>query len=137
MSKQDATAVDEGTRSATRFIEQLADGQCAADFSAAVHKLGLSLQAETRTGRQKATASVTLTLKFTAEASVVAVGYEINAKPPKPSNSGSVFWLTKGGNFSNENPRQTAFPGIREVPKGNPEVRDLDAANDNGDPRSV
>lgn len=137
MSKQDATAVDdEGTRSGTRFLEKVADGQCAADLSAAIHKLGLKLAAETRNRQTKAAGEIAIKLKFVAEPNgIVGVGYEINAKEPKPSTSGSVFWITKGGNFASENPRQVSIPGIREVPR-NAEVRDV--ANDNGtDPRSV
>lgn len=138
MSKQDATAeVDDGARSATRFIEQVAEGQCNADLSHALHKLGLKLAAETRTRGAKAAGEVMLKLKFTAEPNgIVGVGYEINCKEPKSATSGSVFWITKGGNFSNENPRQTSFPGVREV-KRNEDVREIEAANDNSEPRSV
>jgi hypothetical protein len=137
MSKQEATAVDEGARSATRFIEQVADGQCNADLSHALHKLGLRLAAECRQRQDKCSGEVTLRLKFVAEPSgIVGVGYEVNAKEPKTRTSGSVFWITKGGNFTGENPRQTVIPGIREV-KVVTETRELEAANDNGEPRSV
>lgn len=139
MSK-DATAVsdDEGARSATRFIEHVADGQCAADLSHAIHKLGLRLLAETRQRADKCSGEITLKLKFISEPSgIVGVGYEVNSKEPKSKTSGSVFWLTKGGNFSTDNPRQQSLPGIREV-KRNDEVRDLsEPANDNAEPRSV
>lgn len=139
MSKE-ATAADEGARSATRFIEMVGDGQCNADLSHALHKLGLKLASECRQRGDKVHGSITLTLKFTAEpAGIVAVGYEINAKEPKSRTSGSVFWITKGGNFSGENPRQTVIPGIREVKPATHEVREIDllapfAANDNGNP---
>lgn len=138
MSKDATAEVDEGARSATRFIEQVGEGQCAADLSHALHKLGLKLAHETRNRQSKAAGELVLKLKFVAEPNgIVGVGYEINAKEPKAATSGSVFWITKGGNLSNENPRQTSFPGVREV-KRNPEVRELDVANDNGtDPRSV
>lgn len=134
---REATAADEGARSATRFIELVADGQCNADLSHALHKLGLRLAAEVRQRNDKCSGEITLKLKFTAEPSgIVGVGYEVNAKEPKARTSGSVFWITKGGNLVNENPRQTSFPGIREV-KPTTEVRELDlhaaVANDNGD----
>lgn len=128
-------AVDEGARSATRFLEQIADGQCNADLSHALHKLGLKLASECRQRNDKVSGEVTLRLKITAEPSgVVAVVYEVNAKDPKAKDpkartSGSVFWLTKGGNFTPDNPRQTNFPGIREV-RITGEVRDV-AVNDN------
>jgi hypothetical protein len=125
-------AVDEGARSATRFLEQIADGQCNADLSHALHKLGLKLGSECRQRNDKVSGEVTLRLKITAEPSgVVAVLYEVNAKEPKARTSGSVFWLTKGGNFTADNPRQTSIPGIREV-KIIGEVRDVaQVVNDN------
>lgn len=146
MAKDAGSAVpaDEGARSATRFIDAIADGQCNADLSHALHKLGLRLASETRQRADKASGEISLKIKLVAEPSgIVGVAYEINAKEPKSKTSGSVFWLTKGGNFSADNPRQTQIPGIREV-KRNEEVRDLggvDAgagvANDNAEPRSV
>lgn len=130
MSKQGQEAVDEGARSATRFLEQIADGQCNADLSHALHKLALKLGAECRQRNDKVTGEVSLRLKITAEPSgVVAVHYEVGAKEPKSRTSGSVFWLTKGGNFTADNPRQTSLPGIREV-KIVDDVREV--ANDNG-----
>lgn len=142
MSSKDAAAVqDEGARSATRFIEHVADGQCAADLSHALHKLGLTLKAEAKQRADKVSGEITLRLKFVLEPSGIAgVGYEINSKQPKPKTSGSVFWLTPGGNFTVENPRQTTIPGIRDVSKRNDEVRELgdaEPANDNAEPRSV
>lgn len=140
MTKDAAAVADEGARSATRFIEQVADGQCAADLSHAFHKLGLRMLAETKQRADKCSGEVVLKIKFIAEPSgIVGVGYEINSKEPKSKTSGSVFWLTKGGNFSTDNPRQAVLPGIREV-KRNEEVRDLgeiggaDVANDNALP---
>ena len=130
MAKQEA--VDEGARSATRFIEQVADGQCNADLSHALHKLGLKLASECRQRNDKVSGEVSLRLKITAEPSgVVGVLYEVNAKEPKAKTSGSVFWLTKGGNFTVDNPKQQNLPGIREV-KIIGEVRDVaQVANDN------
>ena len=138
MSKDATAAADEGARSATRFIEKIADGQCQADLSHALHKLGLKLAVETRNRAAKCTGELVLKIKLTAEPTgIVGVGYEINAKEPKSPTSGSVFWLTKGGNLSDENPRQTSFPGVREV-KRSDDVRDLPvAANDNGEERNV
>lgn len=137
MSKHDATAVDEGARSATRFLEQVSDGQCNADLSDALHRLGRKLASEAHNVNGKVSGEVTLKLKFVAEPSgIVGVGYEVNAKEPKARTSGSVFWLTQGGNFSAENPRQTSFPEVREV-KRNKDVRDIEPANDNSEPRSV
>jgi len=130
MAKQEA--VDEGARSATRFIEQVADGQCNADLSHALHKLGLKLASECRQRNDKVTGEVSLRLKITAEPSgLVGVIYEVNAKEPKNRTSGSVFWLTKGGNFTTDNPKQQNLPGIREI-KIIGEVRDVaGVANDN------
>lgn len=125
-------AVDEGARSATRFLEQIADGQCNADLSHALHKLGLKLASECRQRNDKVSGEVTLRLKITAEPSgVVAVVYEVNAKDPKARTSGNVFWLTKGGNFTPDDPRQTNLPGIREV-KITGEVRDVVVNDNNG-----
>lgn len=138
MGKDAAAAADEGARSATRFIEAVADGQCAADLSHALHKLGLQLKQQAGAGAAKCSGELALKLKFNVEASgIVGVAYEINAKEPKSRTQGSVFWLTKGGNLSQENPRQTSLPGIREV-KRSDDVRDIEPANDNAtEERSV
>lgn len=137
MGKDATVAADEGARSATRFLEQVSDGQCAADLSHALHRLGLQMRAQIALRSDKVNGEIVLKLKFNAEPSgIVGVAYEINAKDPKQRTSASVFWLTKGGNLSNENPRQTSLPGIREV-KRNEDVRDAEPANDNAEERSV
>lgn len=117
---------DEGPRAAARFIEAIADGQCHSDLSDKINELGRALALETKTRNAASSGELALKLHFKLEPNgVTTVGYDITTKMPKPRNGTSIFWVTKGGNFVTENPRQPQLPGIREVPRQPDEVRSI------------
>lgn len=126
----------EGPRAAARFIEAIADGQCHEDLSDKINELGRALALETKTRNAASSGELALKLRFKLEPNgVTTVGYEITTKMPKAHNGTSIFWVTKGGNFVTENPRQPQLPGIREVPRQPGEVRSV--ATSEEPPRNV
>lgn len=112
MTEQTAT---EGPRAFTRWLEKLGDGQANADLSQALFELGGVLRKEALEGRGEAKGELSLSIKFKVDAfGQVITTYAIKLKEPEPARPSSMFWLTKGGNFTIENPRQTTLP-LREV----------------------
>ena len=109
----DESKEEEGPRSFARFIELLADGEAHCELSETLQKLGIKLQEEAERTCQVAKGEIVLRLRFKVEDNGIAgVGYEIKVKEPEPARPGSVFWLTKGGNLTPENPRQQKLPLI-------------------------
>lgn len=118
--------VEEGPRAFSRFIEQLGDGQANSDLSRALFDLGAVLRTQALdSGDCKG--ELQLTLKFKVDQfGQVITGYTIKTKEPEPARPATMFWLTRGGNFSVENPRQISLP-LREVISEDGEVvNDLD-----------
>ena len=111
----------EGPRSFTRWLEKLGDGQAQADLSRAMFELGGTLRQQALE-RGKCKGELTLKLTFDVDQfGQVLTGYSVKVKEPEPARPSSMFWLTKGGNFTVENPRQTSLP-LREVVDENGEV---------------
>ena len=121
---------EEGPRSFARFVEQVADGQCHNDLSQELHELlkvcGNDANARRDVSRGKLT--LELSLKVDPEPGrVVGVVYSIKTKHPEKKRPAGLFWLTKGGNLTVENPRQQTLP-LREVPAAKNEAVELDAS---------
>ncbi len=105
---------DEGPRAFARFIERLGDGQAHIDLSKAMFDLGAVLRRESQE-RGECKGELHLALKFMVDQfGQCIIGYSIKTKEPEQGRPASMMWLTKGGNFSIENPRQTSLP-LREV----------------------
>jgi hypothetical protein len=120
-------AINEGPRSATRFLEMVADGDLHAELSDTLHELIDQLANHAITVTSPAKGELAIKLKFSVDKSgVVDVAWDMNAKAPKPARSKGVMWLTKGNNLTAQNPRQQKLP-LREVPQASTEVRE---AND-------
>ncbi|HEV7717181.1 MAG TPA: hypothetical protein VGO53_16405 [Steroidobacteraceae bacterium] len=104
----------EGPRSFTRFIEALGDGQANSDLSNELFDLGAVLRRES-VERGECRGELQLTLKFKVDQfGQVITSYQIKIKEPEPGRPASMFWLTKHGNFSVDNPRQQSLP-LHEV----------------------
>lgn len=116
----------EGPHAFNRFLAMLGDGAAHAEVSAHLHELGIALEREADAQQKKVAGELTLKISLTCEPNgVVGANYEIKRKEPAPRRPGSIFWLTKGGNLTPENPRQQKLP-LREVMGERTDVRDLD-----------
>jgi hypothetical protein len=122
--------VEEGIRSAAVFLTHVADGTCHADLSRELRDLGMRLVEEAQRRDAKVKGELVLKLSFTTSpgvAGVTEVAYDIKVKVPPAKRPTGTMWITRAGNFSQENPRQTVLP-LREVGGGPAPVRDLSAA---------
>ncbi|MGW8286200.1 MAG: hypothetical protein ACWGPR_10830 [Candidatus Deferrimicrobiaceae bacterium] len=105
----------EGPRSFGVFLNGLADGEAMAACSHDLHELVQKLQEESVAQNKDLRGELKLSIQLIADPKgFVAVGYDIATKAPKPQRSGSMMWITRGGNLSLENPRQQKLP-LREV----------------------
>lgn len=112
-------------RSFGQVLQSLEDGQLVDDLSIAIRDLNAKLQRQAE-AQGKAKGELVLKIKLQADAGgTVQVDGEIVTKEPKPARARSVMWLTKDGNLSADNPRQTKLP-LREIKA--PEARDVGAA---------
>lgn len=116
---------DEGARSFARFFTLIDDGGAEVECSAALQALAQKLREESQATQGEVAGTLTLTLKLKVHAEVCTVGYSLKAKEPEPKRASSIFWLTKGGNLTPENPRQQKLAFVAEVPK--PETREAPA----------
>lgn len=116
---------DEAPRGFAVLIQQIEDGECHGELSEAVQTMTQKLMDHLEKYGVDAKGSITLTLGFAARRNgTIEVQADVKAKHPKAKRAGSVFWATKGGNLSVDNPRQTRLP-LREVPNGAAAPRDV------------
>lgn len=115
----------EGARSFTRFLEQVADGDLHNEASEKLCALVAAMQVQAR-AQGKAGGEFSLKLRFKCEGNVVATAYEIGVKEPRPRRPGTVFFATRGGNLTVDNPRQRKLP-LQEVKPPADEPRELPA----------
>lgn len=126
MSEQ--TEREEGPRDFAVFLRQVADGQCLVDLSSELHELMLTLREEANT-KDGASGSLSLELKFKVEGNgVVGSTYLIKRKEPAKRRPNTIFWLTRGGNLTAQNPRQLEMPAVRDVTPTREEREVEDAA---------
>jgi hypothetical protein len=119
--------VDEGARSAARFIETLGQGQCVLDLSHELNKLGKELRDRWLDIGGGAKGEVTLKISGKIDGDgVVKMTYDVKSKLPVDRKPGSIFWVTPGGNFVTENPKQKELEfGPRVVPAPKQEAREI------------
>lgn len=113
---------EEGPRSFALVLQQVADGQCHIDASEELHALLAECARVANATRGEAKGELLLKLSFSVEAepsSLVSVKYSIKTKAPEKKRPAGLFWLTKGKNLSQQNPRQQQLP-LREVNKDMP-----------------
>ena len=134
MTTDETDKTEEGPRSFSLLLQQVADGDAHAELSQSLHELTLGLAVAARATAGVVKGELMLRLRMTVdEKGVVGVGYEVKIKEPPPTRSSSVFWITKGGNLTPENPRQAnLFP--RDVTK---QEEAKDVGTDEQDARSV
>lgn len=116
MADEDIDEIErEGPRSFGVFLNGLAEGEAMAACSHGLHELVEKLQEESVDQNKELRGELRLTIQLIADPKgYVAVGYDLATKAPKPQRSGSIMWITKGGNLTLENPRQQKLP-LREV----------------------
>lgn len=119
---------EEGPRGFAVLVQQLSDGDCHAEASLALHKLGKALLREAHAQRRPVKGELTLKLSLACDArGVVSVAYDVKRKEPAPARPTATLWLTDQGNLSVDNPRQTKL-GLREVSRRGP-AREVDGAD--------
>jgi len=109
-------AKEEGPRSFAVFLKGLGDGDAEIECSDQLHELGKLLLAESFARGRSVSGELSIRIAFRAEPNgMVSTAYEVKRKDPKRRTTPGVMWLTEGGNFAAENPRQTVIPGVRVV----------------------
>lgn len=101
----------EGPRSITRLLDKVNDGQTQIELSEELHELCKELIATARAKSAKVRGSfdIKFTLDVTARGEVsLSVAHKRTAK--KPIAAPTHFWMTKGGNLTDQNPQQTKLP---------------------------
>lgn len=112
-------------RSFVHFFAGLDDEQAHSRASRSLHELMKALRDEAvaRHGVVKGSLSVTVEFKCDERGTVEAT-YEVKTKEPKPRVSKSIYWLTKQGHLSIDNPAQQSLP-LREVSAQGRALREL------------
>lgn len=112
---------EEGPRSLVRFLAGLATGELESEGSYQLHELVKRLQEISKMTHGKAKGKLKIALHLVADPSgTVSVAYVVDKTEPKMPTTGSVYWMTKGGNLSATDTRQLelrprAVGGQREV----------------------
>lgn len=119
----------EGARGFATILAQIGDGVLHSELSEKLQALNTVLFAHAEKF-SNAKGEITLTLKLSMDSmGTTDVTSEIKVKEPKRVSPKSVFWLSKGNNLVNENPKQTKLP-LREVSaSGKQEPRDVPATD--------
>lgn len=117
----------EGPRSFVNVLAKISDGELESEASYQLHELGKRLQELSLMTHGKAKGKVKLILNLTADPSgTVALSYQIDVTAPKMPTTPAIFWLTKGGNLTPQNPKQLEIGGLRDV-TAKRELRDAPA----------
>lgn len=128
MDDNQAEVIDteEGARAFSVFFQQLAHGEAHAKASEELQKIGRALIADRLDRDSKKKAKLTVELTFTYEDGSVVIGHQIKSKLPPEHASKAISFITDGGNFASDNPRQRELPfGVREVPVVRGDVREV------------
>ncbi len=135
-TKKKATADEssEGPRSFLAFLRAVDGGSFEIELGETMFKLNEELS-RIASMTSKATGELTIKIKVKHEADGrVDVHTDVATKTPKLKRSASVFWMTKGGNLSDRNPKQLEM-NLRAV--DGPRVRHNDHDEPQRGARSV
>lgn len=115
MSKELEPHEDEGTRAFGVLLSQVDDGCFHAEASETLQALTRELAAYAGKYMRDAKGDLTLklSLKVSPQGTVTLTG-DVKKKAPPTPRGATTFWVTKGGNLANENPRQQKLP-LRDV----------------------
>lgn len=129
-TKPEDEAGDEGARSFGHFLQQIDDGSFHGDLSEELRKACKALEDHVERYQRDAKGTLILTISLQAlRNGTVQVDGDFKTKLPKEHRRGAVFWVTKGGNLSVENPRQQKLP-LREVAPPVQSTRDVSPRHD-------
>jgi hypothetical protein len=117
-NKQNGAAPpEEGPRSFSVFLQNIADGEAERELARQLQELNLYLISEMKNRGDKVSGSLNLKVKLTVDTGKhCIVTYGVAQTRPNRKTTGAIFWLTEGGNMSVSDPRQPSLPGIRSVP---------------------
>ena len=117
---------NEGPRSFAHHILTFSEGDLNAECSEELRRLLFNLHEDAmkRSKPSKGSFRLELTIEV-SEAGMVGISPSIKTKAPEPKRRSGHMWVTKGGNLTHENPRQTTLPGLREVGGRNENGRDV------------
>jgi hypothetical protein len=106
---------EEGPRSFAVFVQGLAEGDCNAEMSRELQRLGQVMKREAEARGEEVPGAITLTIKGKADPrGTVHFLWDVKVTEPKPKRVGGAMWISRDGNFVSEDPRQKElFP--REV----------------------
>jgi len=117
----------EGPRGFAVVLQQIDEGALHGELSERLQALTKEIAEHVASSGNDARGSLTLTVSLAGRRNgTIEVTGDVKIKTPKVRRGGSVFWPTKSGNLSTENPRQGRLP-LREVPGGAAQPRDVDA----------
>lgn len=127
---EDKTTEKQGTRGIAFTIGHLGDGELSREIERQQSKLVEVITDYASAYAAKGKGSLTLKLDYVADTDgTVRVSGDVKIKEPKPKARGALFWATKGGGLSAENPRQTKMK-FRDVNSESKEVRDVEAVKE-------
>lgn len=123
---------DEGTRSFTRTVDQLNFGQTQVEMSEELHDLTIRMLNHAKKHACEVKGKMIVTLDLVCDGHG-QLGIQASSKSgvAKPKGGTSHAWLTKQGNVTFKNPRQTELP-LREVNNEPGDIRDVDAEENKG-----
>lgn len=107
---------DKAPRSFAVFLANLAEGDANKELSEALDELSRKLQTEalSRNGMSKGSLTIKLNMAIDPRG-VVAVGWDVATREPKPSRTGGVMFVDDDGYLTHENPRQQKQLAFRDV----------------------
>lgn len=121
---KEAVSKQEGPRSFAEMFRHIDGGSFAIEVSKEVYDLNAKLE-QIASGQGKAKGELTIKLKFEHDnKGRVDVATDLTVKSPKEQRSKSVFWMTRGGNLSPNNPKQVEM-NFRDVNKPAEPARDV------------
>jgi hypothetical protein len=123
--KPETDPADEMHRSFNFLFARLANQEAHREASAELHGLLSKLKTLSQMKRGAAVGKLTITVSAKVDGDMVAFGYDVTTKEPKPPREGTLCWLTRGGNVAFEDPKQLSLKGVREVPRAEPEDDEL------------
>ena len=98
----------EGPRGFLHFLERIGYGRAMQNLSEANHELGVALKQAWFDQKKGVKAKLKITISYAVdpEDGSVSIDLDYDVKKPKRLKPGCGMFITKGGNFTLDNPRQ-------------------------------